>query len=67
MGEAFRVALGLRDTPEWRAQGDIAIEASAATTPDSQSHAAHAAHDQRMATLREFVVRGYRTARMASM
>ena len=62
MGEAFRVALGLRDTPEWRAQGDIAAEANAPTTPDSVG-----AHDKRMATLREFVVRGYRTAKMASM
>ena len=27
MGDAFRTALGLPDTPEWRAQADIAVAA----------------------------------------
>ena len=73
MGNAFRVGLGLPDSPEWRAQSDIAQEASAlgvATTvqqgPPSMPPS-RAANEKRLATLREFVVRGYRTARMASM
>ena len=73
MGNAFRVGLGLPDSPEWRAQSDIALEASAfgvATTvlegPPSMPQS-RAANEKRLATLREFVVRGYRTARMASM
>jgi hypothetical protein len=62
VGDEFRVALGLRDTPEWRAQCYIASVASAATTPELAR-----AHDKRMATLSDFVVRGYRTAKRASM
>ncbi len=73
MGNAFRVGLGLPDSPEWRAQSDIATEASAlgvATTVHSgppSMEPSRVIHEKRLATLREFVVRGYRTARMASM
>lgn len=99
MGNAFRVGLGLPDTPEWRAQSDIAEEARgvrpmtivtgppsmvASVAQPSQQPLAQAwqqvpasqvsqltpqgeAREKRLATLREFVVRGYRTARMASM
>jgi serine/threonine-protein kinase len=60
MGNAFRQGLGLLETEAWRAQGEIAREA-AVQSPDSTSAGS------RMATLREFVVRGYRTQKMASM
>jgi serine/threonine-protein kinase len=67
MGEAFRTALGLQATPEWRAQVDIARAAAEAPDTKRDPGDANAAHEQRMATLREFVVRGYRTARMGAM
>ena len=62
MGEAFRNGLGLPDTPEWQAQAAIAREA-----PEPLDSAGRTAREQRLATLREFVVRGYKTANMDSV
>jgi serine/threonine protein kinase len=61
MGNAFRTALGLADTPEWQAQAEIARHA-----PEPELPADQTAREQRLATLREFVVKGYKTANMAS-
>ena len=55
MGTAFRQALGLPDTPEWRAQADIAREATAP---------ADAAKDAKIRTLRDFLVQRYKTLAM---
>jgi len=69
MGDAFRAALGLPDTPEWRAQADIAhaaktlLDVPSAAPDDAETRAQHG----KLATLREFVVRGYKTMKMASM
>jgi serine/threonine-protein kinase len=62
MGNAFRVALHLADTPEWRAQAEIARHA-----PEPEHAAEKTAREVRLATLREFVVKGYTTANMASL
>jgi serine/threonine-protein kinase len=51
MGDAFRSALGLPSTPEWRAQGEIASVA--------QQGPANAANAQKLATLREVVAKAY--------
>jgi serine/threonine protein kinase len=59
MGNAFRAALGLAETPEWRAQAEMAREAA----PSLDPHAAPA-RAQRIATLRDFLVDRYRTAKM---
>jgi serine/threonine-protein kinase len=72
MGNAFRTGLGLADSAEWRAQGDIAREAvhvAPSTSVDDRASmtGGSGVHEKRLATLREFVVRGYRTAKMASM
>lgn len=48
MGDAFRSALGLPSTPEWRAQNEIAQVARAGP-----------AGEQRLATLRHFVAKAY--------
>jgi len=71
MGDAFRTALGLPETPEWRAQADIASAArtivdtvgpdSIDTTQDEQSE-----HKKRIATLREFVAYRYKTTKLDS-
>jgi hypothetical protein len=61
MGDAFRVALHLDDTPEWRAQAEIAKQA-----PEPEEPAEKTAREVRLATLREFVALGYKTANMAS-
>lgn len=66
MGDAFRTALGLPDTPEWRAQADIAVAArTIAQTrgPDSSIIDAQG----KLSTLREFVAHGYKTMKLASM
>jgi len=55
MGTAFRQALGIPDTPEWRAQADIAREANA--PPD-------ATKGDRIQTLRDFLVQRYKTLAM---
>jgi eukaryotic-like serine/threonine-protein kinase len=66
MGDAFRTALGIPESPEWRAQDDIAR--AARTLADTQAQAAvHAeAAEKRLATLREFVVHGCQTRKFAS-
>jgi serine/threonine-protein kinase len=70
MASAFRVGLGMPETAEWRAQEQIAAEAK------KQADIAFAdtfkvydveQREKRLATLREFVVKGYRTARMGAM
>jgi serine/threonine-protein kinase len=60
MGTAFRDALGLPDTEEWRAQAELARQASAPTAraPEPGQPA------QRMETLRDFLVARYRTMQM---
>jgi hypothetical protein len=65
LGDAFRRALGLPETAEWQAQADFAQAArTLADTPypstDSQQH-------KRLATLREFVITGYKTKPLASV
>jgi eukaryotic-like serine/threonine-protein kinase len=59
MGDAFRVALNLADTPVWRAQAEIAQNA-----PESKKGGNETAREHRLVTLRELVVRSYRTARL---
>ncbi len=59
MGNAFRAALSLPVTPEWQAQAEMAREA--APPPEAQASPARA---QRIATLRDFLVERYRTAKM---
>lgn len=58
MGDAFRTALGLPSTVEWRAQGEIAQVARGVQTergvPDAQ-------RAQKLATLRQVVKQAYRT------
>ena len=60
MGTAFRDALGLPDTEEWRAQAEIARQASAPTArapePDQPL--------KKMETLRDFLVARYQTMQM---
>ncbi|HTQ44288.1 MAG TPA: serine/threonine-protein kinase, partial [Polyangiaceae bacterium] len=85
LGDAFRRALGLPETPEWQAQADFAQAArTLADTPypgagpasaqasqaDSQAQAqaqAQAQQQKRLATLREFVITGYKTKPLASV
>jgi serine/threonine protein kinase len=54
MGNAFRSALGLADTPVWRAQGELA---EAAAVRDAYNPPQRA---RRMATLRDFLFDGYK-------
>ena len=70
MGEAFRSALGIPESPEWHAQAELAFAATVfapgslagrASTPPGPEAPARA---QRMATLRDFLVDRYRTAKM---
>jgi serine/threonine-protein kinase len=61
MGNAFRLALDLADTPEWQAQAEIAQQA-----PEPEQSTEKNSREIRLATLREFVVKGYKTANMAS-
>jgi serine/threonine-protein kinase len=66
MGNAFRKALRLPDSPEWRAQADIAAAArTIAQTrgPDSDDDG----DEKKLATLREFLARGYKTMKLASL
>jgi serine/threonine-protein kinase len=54
MGEAFRSALGIVESPAWRANMEIAKKATQ--------------HDEgRMATLRDMVAQGYKTEKIAAM
>ena len=59
MGDAFRTALGIPDSAEWRAQAELA---SGATAPSGMRR--DAPHAQRMATLRDFLVDRYRTLKV---
>jgi serine/threonine-protein kinase len=69
MGEAFRAALGIPESPEWHAQAEIAhgatlFAAAPSPAPAAPSAAPRQAATARMATLREFLVDRYRTAHM---
>jgi hypothetical protein len=57
MGEAIRIALGERDTPEWRAQAEIASKA-----PIPEDASLRTQRDSKLRTLREFVISGYKAA-----
>jgi serine/threonine protein kinase len=59
LGEAIRVALGERDTPEWRAQREIA---SHARGPADEGEGARSARTGKLATLRELVVTAYKAS-----
>jgi serine/threonine-protein kinase len=61
MGNAFRVALDMDDTPAWKAQAEIAREAAEPVRAGEET-----AHERRLATLREFVVKSYRTVKLAA-
>ena len=65
MGDAFRTALGLPDTAEWRAQADIAAEArtllDARGPAPAEAAPADGQEPNRLRTLREFVAHGYKT------
>lgn len=56
MGEAFREALSLPDSPEWRAQGELANLAAEGLEQQTRK--------QRMGTLKDFLVKKYGTAPM---
>jgi serine/threonine-protein kinase len=66
MGDAFRTALGLPDTPEWRAQADIAVAARTIAQTRGPESVAVAAQTK-LTTLREFVAHGYKTMKLASI
>jgi serine/threonine-protein kinase len=60
MGDTFRAGLGLPDGAEWKAQREIARTAH--DMRDESPHAqTPAGTQQRLVTLREFVVRSYKT------
>jgi serine/threonine-protein kinase len=59
MGDAFRDALGLPETPEWLAQAEFAR-----TAGRPMPAAAAAEKEKKLATLREFVAHGYKTMRL---
>jgi serine/threonine-protein kinase len=66
MGDAFRSALGMPDTPEWRAQADIAF--AARTILNTHGPESGVTDEQtRLTTLREFVAHGYKTMGMGSL
>ncbi|MEO9232677.1 MAG: serine/threonine-protein kinase [Polyangiaceae bacterium] len=60
MGTAFRDALGLPDTEEWRAQAELARQASAPTARAPEPGQPL----KKMETLRDFLVARYRTMQM---
>jgi serine/threonine-protein kinase len=62
MGTAFREALGIPDTEEWRAQAEIAQVAIAPTAPGEQE----AAQQKKLGTLRDFLVKRYKTMSMTA-
>jgi serine/threonine-protein kinase len=67
MGDAFREALGLPETPEWLAQADIAHAATSIAAASRTGQAQTAVQDKKLATLREFVAQGYKTRKLASL
>ncbi len=67
MGDAFRSGLGLADAAEWHAQREIArIAGMAQESAGGQVGRSSPAAEQQLATLREFVVRSYKTEKMGS-
>lgn len=62
MGEAFRAALGVPETSEWRAQAELAHVAVAPRVSHSPANEAH--RTARIATLRDFLVDRYRTVKL---
>lgn len=66
MGDAFRTALGMPDTPEWRAQADIAFAARTIMNT-SGTDSGFADPQNKLTTLREFVAHGYKTMGLGSM
>jgi eukaryotic-like serine/threonine-protein kinase len=69
MGDAFRAALGIPVSPEWRAQEDIARAAktlASSRAPSGETDRRARVAEQRLATLREFVVRGYKTKKFGA-
>jgi serine/threonine protein kinase len=60
LGDAVRVALGERDTPEWRAQGEIASQA-----PVPRGEGAQSAREAKLRTLSDLVESGYQAANPA--
>jgi serine/threonine-protein kinase len=66
MGDAFRSALGIADSPEWRAQAELSNLARVAvlgpTAPAERK--SDPVRKERIATLRDFLVDRYRTAKM---
>ena len=58
MGDAFRAAFGLPNTPGWQAQSDFAMEARLGVPADGDARA------ERLATLRDVVQAQYRTQPM---
>lgn len=68
MGDAFRVGLGLPETPEWLAQAGFVHAAEAMADPRvPESGVVSAQREKKLATLREFVSHGYKTKRLSSM
>ncbi len=65
MGDAFRAGLGLPDAAEWHAQRDIARTALELKDGGPTSRTA-AGTEGRLATLRDVVVRSYKTERIGS-
>ncbi len=65
LGNAFRRALGLPETAEWKAQADFAQ--AARTLADTPYSSAESQQHKRLATLREFVITGYKTKPLASV
>jgi serine/threonine-protein kinase len=61
MGSAFREALGIPETEEWRAQAEIAKVAVAPTAPGEA-----AAQQKKLGTLRDFLVQRYKTMSMTA-
>jgi serine/threonine-protein kinase len=66
MGDAFRRALGMPDSPEWRAQADIAVAARTILSTRVPEAGVSDPHD-RLTTLKEFVAHGYKTMGLGSM
>jgi eukaryotic-like serine/threonine-protein kinase len=58
LGNAFRVALGLPETAEWRAQADFARDAHPPSGDAQAPVVSEVRH--RLATLREFMEKGYK-------
>jgi len=60
LGDAVRVALGERETPEWRAQAEFASQA-----PMPEGRAERRARETKLLTLHDFVVTGYQASNPA--